>query len=136
MSRRVVLDASAALRLVNRSADAAPLVEALSDAALVLAPQLYATEAANALWKYVRAGEIDAATGGERLREALSLVDSFEPDIGLVDEALQEAVARQHPVYDLTYLVLARRHAATLLTCDRKLAALGAALAVRVSSGA
>ena len=50
-----------------------------------------------------------------------NLVSEFCEDDELVVEALSEAVRLNHPVYDLMYLVLARRHAATLFTLDRKL---------------
>jgi predicted nucleic acid-binding protein len=42
----------------------------------------------------------------------------------LFPEALQLAADLDHPVYDAVYAVSARRHAATLLTFDRRLHAL------------
>ena len=45
-------------------------------------------------------------------------------DRELMIEALHQAVALSHPVYDLLYAVLARRTGAGVLTCDRRLATL------------
>ena len=54
-------------------------------------------------------------------RVCLSLVDEFVPDTDLWEEALSESLRLRHSPYDLLYLVLARRNAATLLTLDHKL---------------
>ncbi len=53
---RLVPDASAAVRLVMRAEAADKLLKPVSAATLVIAPGLYASEVANALWKYVKAG--------------------------------------------------------------------------------
>lgn len=54
------------------------------------------------------------------------------PDRTLAVEALAEAAARQHPVYDLLYIVLARRHGAHLLTLDARLSNLAADMGIGV----
>jgi len=48
---RVVLDASAAVRLVMRAETAERLLDPIARAVLVLAPSLYASEVANAMCK-------------------------------------------------------------------------------------
>ena len=106
---RLVLDASAAVRMVMRAEDADGLLESVATATVVAAPSLYASEVANALWKYVKAGNLDAETALERLEESINLIDAFTPDWELTTEALTEAVRFKHPVYDLLYAVLARR---------------------------
>jgi predicted nucleic acid-binding protein len=103
-------------------AEAQPdLLARLERAALVLAPALLRVEAANALWKYLRAGHIDLATARERHAEISLLVHRFIDEQGLFPEALQLAADHAHPVYDAVYAVTARRNAATLLTFDRRL---------------
>ena len=49
------------------------------------------------------------------------MVDEFCGTKDLLREALIEAIRLDHPVYDLLYLVLARREGATLFTLDQKL---------------
>lgn len=121
---RHVLDASAAIRIVLGDADRAPLVAALQTSEFVMAPSLFHSEVSNTLWKYVRAGLLDAAGAQARYRDAVDLVDHFEADADLAVAALAAASTHHHPVYDLIYLVLARRHGCDLITADRKLLAL------------
>ena len=118
---RLVLDASAAVRLVMRGEAADKLLDPVSAATVVAAPSLSASEVANALWKYVKAGSLEAETALERYEEAIALIDDFTPDWELATEALTEAVRYTHPVYDLLYAVLARRTGCTVLTMDERL---------------
>lgn len=128
---RLVLDASAAIRLVLRAPDCAPLAAELEAASLVLVPSIFFSEVANGLWKYAAIGsELSAEQCSERLSEVHSLVDEVFDDRDLIFEALHQAVAHSHPVYDLLYAVLARRTAAAVLTRDSRLAVLLDALGV------
>lgn len=117
----VVLDASTALRAVLSPADHASLLDAIESASEVIAPQLFAAETGNALWKYHRAGRLDRQSIRERHAEALALVSLWIPDTSLFPEALSLATRLQLPVYDCLYLVAARRFDARLLTADRRL---------------
>lgn len=120
----VVLDASAALRAVLSPADHSPLLEAIEAASDVIAPQLFASETANALWKYHQSGRLDGKAIRHRHAEALALVSLWIPDTSLFPEALSLAAKLGHPVYDCLYLIAARRFDAGLLTADRRLEAL------------
>lgn len=128
---RLVLDASAALRLVLGMPEANGLLDALSESAVVIVPDLFCAEVANGLWKYVNGKHLGLDEALERLDEALALADSFVPDRTLTVEALAEAAQRQHPVYDLLYVVAARRHGASVLTLDERLAKLARSMGVR-----
>ena len=118
---RIVLDASAAVRLVMRDEAAERLLEPIASAVVVLAPSLFASEVANALWKYVQAGNLDLDTALERYEEAIHLIDDFTPDWELTTEAITEATRYRHPVYDLLYAILARRKGCAMLTMDQRL---------------
>lgn len=124
MSTVIVVDASAAVRAVMDAAAQPALLDRLATAPLVLAPTLMRVEAANALWKYRRAGVIDTAEALVRHAEASSLVHRFIDEQTSFPEVLQLAADLDHPVYDAMYAVTARRHAAILLTFDRRLHAL------------
>jgi predicted nucleic acid-binding protein len=121
MTTAVVLDASAAVRAVMDAAAQPALLERLDAAPLVLAPGLMRIEAANALWRYGRAGLIDPGEVLVRHAQAQSLVHRFIEEPTLFPEALHLACNLNHPVYDAVYAVTARRHAATLLSFDRRL---------------
>jgi predicted nucleic acid-binding protein len=125
---RAVLDASAAVNVVMRTARSADFIESLENSQLVVAPALFHGEVANTLWKYVRAGLLDRQTAHTRLEEACGLVDAFEPDEALVAEALSLAIVHDHPVYDLLYIVTALRYGARLLSADARLLKLAARL--------
>lgn len=117
----VVLDASAAVRMALSPADHEVMLTAVEKASEVMAPHLFAAETGNALWKYFRAGCLDAQAMRKRHVEAMSLVSFWVPDNALFPEALALAAAREHPVYDCLYLVIARRFDASLITADKRL---------------
>ncbi|MEZ5658455.1 MAG: type II toxin-antitoxin system VapC family toxin [Burkholderiaceae bacterium] len=121
MSGSVVLDASAAVRAVLDPAGQPVLLDRIGDAALVLAPTLLVAEVGNALWKYQRARQIGADELVARHREAMALVHRIVNDAELFPEVLMLAADAGHPVYDAIYAVTARRHAAVLVTFDRRL---------------
>jgi predicted nucleic acid-binding protein len=119
LTARAVLDASAAVRLVLNGEHAAHLAAKLEDVAIVTTPELFCSEVANALWKYVRAGELSLDLATTLLEQALGLVDDLVPELPLAPEALVAAARHQHRVYDMMYAVLARRSGATVITMDR-----------------
>jgi len=122
MTGRVVLDASAAVRAVLALEGAEEVVGTLERATVVLAPDLYLAEVANALWKYVRADQMDVECALEHYETAASLVDRVCASGGLCHEAICEAARFGQPVYDMLYAVLARRFGCAVCTADRKLA--------------
>ncbi|WP_025323210.1 type II toxin-antitoxin system VapC family toxin [Deferrisoma camini] len=133
MTGRVVLDASAAVRLVLGLGGAESIAEVLERAAVVLAPDLFHAEVANALWKYCRGQHIRVEEALAHRETAAALVDREVPTEDLAREALWEASNRSHPVYDLLYLVLARRFGCAVCTADRKLASLARQMGLPVA---
>jgi predicted nucleic acid-binding protein len=119
---RAVLDASAAVHLVLNSDHAPRLAAKLEEVAIVSAPSLFCSEVANALWRYVRAGQLSLDLASQRLEECIGLTDSLIPERRLVQEALIAAARFQRSVYDMMYAVLARRSGAAVITMDRGLA--------------
>lgn len=126
----LVLDASAALRLVLDPAGHAAIADALTSAEVVHAPSLFVVETGNALWKCVRANQITERAAVRLHRDVTDLVDQWMDDALLFPEALLMAIELDHPVYDALYLVTARRSGSLLATCDRKLAGLATRLAI------
>jgi predicted nucleic acid-binding protein len=122
--RRWVLDASAALHVVMRLPTAEPVIDKLEQANLILVPQLYFSEAANALWKYVSHNQLSAEQAIERYQDVCALPDQAISDQTLALEALSLASTYNHPVYDMIYAVLARRNACGVLSKDSRLAKL------------
>lgn len=120
-SSKLILDASAVVRIIEGSPEASVMHEAVLAADLLLAPELMLSEAANVLWRLQRAGQLEASDLQQRLRRAADLVDHIESDRTLLAKALALATHLDHPVYDCLYLVLARREVASLLSADLRL---------------
>jgi predicted nucleic acid-binding protein len=92
----------------------------LESSAIVFAPALVQAEAANALWKYVKSGQLEREEAIILLERALALVDDLVEKRGLASEALVAAATYDHPVYDMFYAVLARRLGCPVITLDRR----------------
>ncbi len=116
----VVIDASVALKWVfDEPGTQAAL--ALREEPLI-APEIWLAEAANALWRHSRLGEIsaeEALARMEELTQAPVAAIAIEP---FVADALRLATEILHPVYDCLYLALAIRHDTYLITDDRRFA--------------
>jgi predicted nucleic acid-binding protein len=126
----VVVDASVALKwVVDEDGNAA--ADALLDSDLI-APSLWRLEAANALWRLARRGEITLAEAAEKLavlEDAPVVTVPLETDLA---RALALAHQLGHPVYDCLYLALAIREDTAVVTADRRfLAALVGVPALR-----
>ena len=68
-----------------------------------------------------KAGYVDMQNAKLTLAYIFQLVDSYENTADCSLEILHEAARLGHSTYDMSYLILARRNASTLLTVDRKL---------------
>lgn len=127
-----VFDASVVLKwLIADDALAPPALEA-REALEPVAPAFIQIEVANALWKYVRAGQVnleDAVEGAAVLGRLMSLY----PDEDLLASAQRLASRLTHSVYDCLYLSLAQRLSCPLVTADRRLAERGGDLGLPVT---
>jgi predicted nucleic acid-binding protein len=122
----VVLDTSAAVEILLQRPEAARLSQELGRAEWVLVPSLYTSELCNVFWKYHQYHSLSRGSCESAIAQGLLLPDTFSDDRELQREAFAMACACQRPVYDMLYLVLARRHSAYLLTLDKTLKALAA----------
>lgn len=128
----IVIDASAAVGIVLAIPGAGIFAGPLDSAELVMAPDLFTAEVCNAFWKYRKADLLPSERCEQALEQALGLPDHIESSTGIHREAFALAVRHLHPVYDTLYLVLARRNNSTILTMDRRLAALARKLEIEV----
>jgi len=119
-----VIDASAAIEIVLKKTGAIDLINRIMATEKVIAPTLFYAEAGNVFRKYIQGGFLEKEKGISLYRTSIQIVDDFVELSTLSEEAVFEAIRLNHPVYDLYYLILARRNGAKLLTCDKKLTAL------------
>lgn len=127
-----VIDASAAVGVVLALPGTEIFLPMLEEASLVTAPDLYVAEINNAIWKYRKADLLPMERCELLLDQAIGLPDRLESSSALYQESFALACRHLHPVYDALYLVLARRTNATILTMDRRLAALAELLEIKV----
>ncbi len=116
-----VLDASAAIEIVLQRSFAKKFSEYLCQATWVITPTLFISEVTNTLWKYQNFTDIPYESCERALEQALALPDDFINEHDLYREAFKLSCTLNHPVYDILYLISARRHNGTLLTLDKKL---------------
>jgi predicted nucleic acid-binding protein len=85
-------------------------------------PDLFWLEVANALWKAVWKGTIDAPWAEKSYDEITNLEIPTIASLEFVPKALQLAIERGRTVYDSLYLALALHSRVDLITADERLA--------------
>jgi predicted nucleic acid-binding protein len=118
---KIVVDASVALKWIFDESESATAI-ALRDEDL-LAPSLWLAEAANAVWRRARLGDITAEGAVayfSELANAPVVLVAMEPHL---QRALSLAVEIGHPIYDCVYLALALHHETHVVTADRRFVA-------------
>jgi predicted nucleic acid-binding protein len=130
-----ILDASVGIKMrvaEPHSDRAVEILESARRGTTLGAPELFFVECANVLWKYVRRLGYSADQARTDLEQLLDLPLAVTPTADLALEALDLALKHDITVYDASYLALALRESATLVTADeklvRKLAGLGRAV--------
>jgi len=117
----IVLDCSAAVNIARKTPEGNGLRALMLEGEKIISSELFPIEAASAFSKYVRAKKLDESTAKVYLAATVALVDEFIPIQENYIEAFRESLRLKHSVYDMLYLTLARRNAATLVTLDMKL---------------
>lgn len=117
----IVLDTSAVIEIVKGSSDGRSLQGLMAPEETCIAPTFICVEMANAVRNLVIREEIDSGNAVDFYHDGLALVDMLWPTEDLLPETLTEALRLNHPIYDIAYLVLARRLNATVFSFDRRL---------------
>ncbi len=135
MSGDCVVDASVGIKLfvaeeLSDRADRLFGRLAASPPAHFYVPDLFYTECANILWKYVRRFSYPPANAHQDIADLCALMLTPVRTADLIGPALELALACDITVYDACYAALARELGLPLVTADavlaRKLAASGA----------
>ena len=117
----LVLDTSAAVEIVLQRDSAQSLAEIIRGADWVIAPTLFITEVNNVFWKYQKFADYPYPDCERDIEQTIALPDEYISEIELYREAFKLGCTLDHPIYDMLYVVLARRNSARLLTMDKKL---------------
>jgi predicted nucleic acid-binding protein len=117
----VVIDASVAVKWVLSEAGSESADSLLDDE--LIAPVFWLVEAANALWRRARLGQIEIEEAQARLAE-LEVAPVASLGIGpYLSPALSIALELGQPIYDCLYLAVALAHGTHVVTADRRFAA-------------
>jgi predicted nucleic acid-binding protein len=128
----VVLDASAAIEIALQKESAQSFENSLLSADLVLAPDTYPSEITNVFWKYAHFSGMDRSACERGIDYCLDLIDDYIDTKSICREVFFESLNREHSSYDLFYLIVARRHAGTLITRDKKMISIAQQLGILV----
>ena len=118
----LVIDVSGIAQVLLHQGKAEKFSALIAKAEYIIAPDLFAAELANALWKCCFIGKYDPDECGALIDDGLNYIDNFIDSRIIWQEAFDEGIKRRHPVYDMLYAVTARRNSGTLVTNDNKLA--------------
>lgn len=121
MTERVVIDASVAVKWFVEEEGSERAEVLLDEGVELFAPRLILGEVANALWKTIRRGELPADLGEEAVRRLPRTIRYLFDTDGFLKEALEMALALDHPIYDCLYVEGARRRQLPLITADARL---------------
>jgi predicted nucleic acid-binding protein len=117
----IVLDVSGAMEILLQKEKKEKYEDMYKQGSWVIAPDLFIPEISNVLWKYNRANIISHDECIQFTEDGISMVDDYIDAQELWKEALGEGIKNNHSIYDMYYLVLARRNDATLITNDSRL---------------
>ena len=118
----VVLDACAALEIVQGTVEGKYLLNEVELSEDVIVPSSFYVEVMNALYKNIRGEKMSYDEAVNYFWEISNYVTASVDMKNAYEEVLREASILKHPAYDICYFVLARRHNAVLLTVDKRLA--------------
>lgn len=117
----VVVDAGVVAQLYfeeNHSAETERLFQQAED---LLAPDLIWSEAANAIWKRHRRGNLSQEDAAGIIDQILSLPLRIHASSDLVPDALNLAMQLDRTAYDSLYLALAVKSKSVMVTADKRL---------------
>lgn len=130
-----VLDAGSAMGVVLGLPEGNIIAEQLNSSKWVIAPELFISEVTNVFWKYHQFENLPIELSETGIDQSIALIDEFVGPQELYREAFSMACSAKHSVYDMLYLVVARRNNGLLLTTDNVLKAIAKNYLIRTSAG-
>ena len=118
-----VIDVCGAVEIIMNKEKAVKFDNILQEAALVITPDLYVSELTNAFWKYYSAKMLTKDECIKYIQQGLGLINKFINAKEIWEEAFSEGINNSHSIYDMLYMVTARRNNGILITNDSDLAA-------------
>ena len=119
-----IIDVSGVMEILLYREKYAKFDKVLQDATLVITPDLYVSELTNVFWKYYTAKMRTKDECIKYIKQGLGLINIFVDSKEIWEEALCEGINNRHSIYDMLYMVTARRNNGVLVTNDSDLAAI------------
>ena len=119
-----VIDVSAVVEILLQKEKCKKYRDIIEKSSSVLAPDIYVSELANTLWKYYTRKLYTETECKKYIQLGIGYIDRFINCKDIWQEAFSEGINNKHSVYDLLYMVTARRNGGTLITSDSALAAI------------
>jgi predicted nucleic acid-binding protein len=115
----VTIDVSGAVQIILKKEKANKFMDAVDNADIVIAPDIFIPELTNTFWKYHRAKIFTEDECIQFIDDGISLIDDFIG--GFWKEAFREGIKNNHPVYDMYYAAVTRQNNGILITNDNGL---------------
>jgi len=117
----VVLDVSGAVEILLHRGKADKFDKILQEASEVITPDLYVSELTNTLWKYYTHKMLNLEDCLTHVQNGIDYISTFTDSKTIWQEAFSEGIKNNHSIYDMFYMVTARRNNAILVTNDSDL---------------
>jgi len=117
----VVLDASGAVEIALKNQKSEDFKMKLQKADVILAPDTFVSEVTNVFWKYRKFTNFSDEICLNGIEFCINLIDDFVSSKELWRESYSEGIKNQSSVYDMFYLVTARRSSGLIVSMDKKL---------------
>jgi predicted nucleic acid-binding protein len=120
----VVIDVSGVAEILFKKEKSNKFKKAVKEADIVFAPDIYTSELTNTLWKYYTHKILTYDECIEHIQNGINYIDEFINTKTIWVEAFSAGINNNHSVYDMFYMITAKKHTGTLLTNDSTLAAI------------
>ncbi|MCL1947304.1 MAG: type II toxin-antitoxin system VapC family toxin [Chitinivibrionia bacterium] len=120
----VVLDVSGIMQILLGTSKMDKFNDVLQRATFILAPDLYMSELSNTLLKYYFAEELSKDVCLKHIQNGIDIVDNFISAKEIWQDAFCAGIENRHSIYDMMYVITAKKYNATLITNDNKLSAI------------
>ena len=117
-----IIDVSAAVEILLQKEKVTKFYKVMEESSFILAPDLFVSELTNTLWKYYTKKIFAENVCKQYIQLGIGYIDRFIDCKDIWQEAFAEGINNNHSIYDMFYLVTARRYNGTLITNDSVLA--------------
>ena len=113
-----VLDVCGAMEILLQKEKAGKFSKIMQEATLIVTPDIYVSELTNTLWKYYTAKMLIEDECVQLIQDGINYIDNFIDSSELWREVFSAGIKNKHSIYDMLYMVAARRNSALLITND------------------